>query len=115
MLTTPSTAFVGSPLFVDSIGIAWNARYRYDEPSTRTSGLSLIRVLVVGRLGLAGWGLYAFDGARVARQDQRALLAATAGSCGEHRRENCEPGASRSEERRVGEECRAGGPADGFK
>jgi hypothetical protein len=61
MLTTPSTAFVGSPLFVDNGGIAWKARYRYDEPSTRTSGLALILLLVVGLLGLAGWRLDALD------------------------------------------------------
>ena len=37
MLSTPSTAPVGSPRELVSGGSAWNARYRYDEPSMRTS------------------------------------------------------------------------------
>src|ERR1700691_3806106 len=43
MLSTPSTAPVGSPAALVSGGIAWKARYRYEEPSTRTRvGLALI-------------------------------------------------------------------------
>src|SRR5688572_14284088 len=95
MLTTPSTAFVGSPLFVDSIGIAWKARYRYDEPSTRTSGLSLIRFLVFGLLRLDSGRIDAFDGARVLRQDERPLLAAAGRRRGEERRQDPETGARR--------------------
>src|SRR5258706_1636506 len=37
MATTPRIAPVGSPRDVRRSGRAWNARYRYDEPSTRTS------------------------------------------------------------------------------
>ena len=37
MLSTPSTAPVGSPFELVSGGSAWKARYRYDEPSTSTS------------------------------------------------------------------------------
>ena len=37
MLITPSTAPVGSPRELLSGGSAWKARYRYEEPSTRTS------------------------------------------------------------------------------
>src|SRR5688500_6495630 len=36
MLSTPNTAPVGSPREFENGGSAWNARYRYDEPSTRT-------------------------------------------------------------------------------
>src|SRR6185295_1786980 len=44
MLSTPNTAPVGSPRELVNGGSAKNARYRYDEPSTRTrSG----RVLMV--------------------------------------------------------------------
>src|SRR6478736_3197544 len=35
--STPRSAPVGSPLDVRRSGSAWNARYKYDEPSTRTS------------------------------------------------------------------------------
>src|SRR6476620_709432 len=35
--STPRSAPVGSPLDVRRSGSAWNARYRYDEPSTRMS------------------------------------------------------------------------------
>ena len=35
MLTTPNTAPVGSPFELLSGGNAWNARYRYEEPSIR--------------------------------------------------------------------------------
>ena len=35
--STPRSAPVGSPFEVRRSGSAWNARYRYDEPSTRTS------------------------------------------------------------------------------
>src|SRR5262245_52967495 len=48
MLTTPRTAFVGCPLLVDKGGIAWNARYKYQEPSTRTSGVTLTPVRRLG-------------------------------------------------------------------
>src|SRR5258708_38512136 len=37
MATTPRIAPVGSPREVRRSGRAWNARYRYDEPSTRTN------------------------------------------------------------------------------
>src|SRR5689334_18702255 len=36
MLSTPNTAPVGSPRELVKGGSAWNARYRYDDPSTRT-------------------------------------------------------------------------------
>jgi hypothetical protein len=36
MLSTPNTAPVGSPRELLNGGSAWKARYRYDEPSTRT-------------------------------------------------------------------------------
>src|SRR3546814_20152326 len=36
MLTTPNSAPVGSPAALLSGGSAWNARYRYEEPSIRT-------------------------------------------------------------------------------
>jgi hypothetical protein len=41
MLSTPNTAPVGSPRELASGGRAWNARYRYDEPSMRMSGAAL--------------------------------------------------------------------------
>ena len=37
MLSTPSTAPVGSPCELVSGGSAWKARYRYEEPSTRSN------------------------------------------------------------------------------
>src|SRR5271156_6976982 len=37
MLSTPSTAPVGSPRELDNGGNAWKARYKYDEPSTRSN------------------------------------------------------------------------------
>jgi hypothetical protein len=96
MLTTPSTAFVGSPAFVDNGGIAWKARYRYDEPSTRTSGLSLILTLVVRLLLLRRLGglLDALDRTRALGQGQRARLAA---ACNRRDQQGCqECGASTS-------------------
>ena len=50
MLSTPSTAPVGSPLEFASGGSAWKARYRYEEPSTSTStGASPTRATSAGR------------------------------------------------------------------
>src|ERR1700694_1201534 len=40
MLSTPKTAPVGSPFGLFSSGSAWNARYRYDEPSTSNNVFS---------------------------------------------------------------------------
>jgi len=56
MLSTPSTAPVGSPVELVSGGRAWNARYRYDEPSTSTRA---------GRSATAGswWGIPEASGA----------------------------------------------------
>src|SRR5262245_23543689 len=84
MLTTPSTAFVGWPDFVDNGGSAWNARYRYDEPSTSTSGLALILLLVVALCGVGGRLLDALDRPRALGQRERTLLAAARGARGEH-------------------------------
>src|SRR6478735_2537279 len=43
MFSTPNTAPVGSPRELLNGGSAWNARYRYEEPSTRTrSGREVI-------------------------------------------------------------------------
>src|SRR6185436_13939993 len=95
MLTTPSTAFVGSPLFVDSIGIAWNARYRYDEPSTRTSGLALILTLVVRLVGLRRRRLGALDWPRVLGQRERSRLSAGGDRRGNEGREQRDAGTSR--------------------
>ena len=43
MFSTPFTAPVGLPVEVVSGGRAWKARYRYEEPSTRTRGAWLMR------------------------------------------------------------------------
>src|SRR3954468_14033499 len=44
MFSTPNTAPVGSPRELLKGGNAWKARYRYDEPSTRTrSGREFMR------------------------------------------------------------------------
>src|SRR5690606_34211910 len=43
MFSTPLTAPVGMPVEVVSGGRAWKARYRYEEPSTRTRGAWLMR------------------------------------------------------------------------
>jgi hypothetical protein len=42
MFSTPFTAPVGKPLELVSGGRAWKARYRYEEPSTRTRGAWLM-------------------------------------------------------------------------
>src|SRR5689334_16947282 len=96
MLTTPSTAFVGSPAFVDNGGIAWKARYRYDEPSTRTSRLALILPLVVRLLILLGarGRVDALDRPLTLGQRQRPCLAA-ARSRGSDSRDQCDARASR--------------------
>src|SRR5262245_5594474 len=97
MLTTPSTAFVGSPAFVDSGGIAWKARYRYHEPSTRTSGLALILTLVVRLLRLLRTCgcVDALDRPLILGQGQRPGLAAARKRRGDERREENDAGASR--------------------
>src|SRR5688500_1983611 len=91
MLTTPRTAFVGSPAFVDNGGIAWNARYRYDEPSTRTSRLALILTLIIRRrrLGLRR-RLDTLDRSRVLGQLERPRLAAARNRHGDQCREQCD-------------------------
>src|SRR5688500_7094103 len=86
MLMTPSTAPVGSPFAVDSGGSAWKARYRYDEPSTRTSGLTLILALVLARLRFRRRIFESLDWARLFREHQRPLLTAPGGArCAEQR------------------------------
>src|ERR1700712_3470583 len=52
MFSTPLTAPVGRPLEVVSGGSAWKARYRYEEPSTRTRGARLMcRINLFGGVG----------------------------------------------------------------
>src|ERR1700722_10791682 len=51
MLSTPSTAPVGSPAALVSGGMAWKARYRYEEPSTRTR----VGLDIGGYYGIKSW------------------------------------------------------------
>jgi hypothetical protein len=44
MLRTPKSAPVGSPRELESGGKALNARYKYEEPSTRTKSAGVLMV-----------------------------------------------------------------------
>src|SRR4051812_21898263 len=69
MLSTPNTAPVGSPRELVKGGSAWNARYRYEEPSTRTRSGRWVIGWLSSFLGRGCAVLLLFVGVRDGRRD----------------------------------------------
>ena len=71
MFVMPYAAPVGCPLELVSDGIAWNARYRYEEPSTRTKRR---RVADMGRWPAGGGAPGSAEGVSIAPGRSRSRL-----------------------------------------